>query len=78
MTRDEFLNLQPGDLILSKSGERSLIVTGNYGNKVTAIMTIDITNPEEWQLILHTRMRRLQKRVRELEARLLSMETGKK
>jgi hypothetical protein len=51
MTKAEFLNLQPGDIVRHLFGEEGLIVTGNYGTHVTAVFTMDITNPEEWTLI---------------------------
>jgi hypothetical protein len=51
MTRDEFLKLQPGDIVRHVLGESSFIVTVNYGTHVTAVRTADLTNPEEWLLI---------------------------
>ena len=51
MTKAEFLNLQPGDIVRHHFGEEGLIVTGNYITHVTAVFTMDITNPEEWILI---------------------------
>lgn len=51
MTPHQFRNLQPGDLIKHKSGGEALIVTGNYGNHVTAVATRDASNPSEWDLL---------------------------
>lgn len=41
-------DLQPGDLIRHKAGDRALVVTANYGSRVTAVCTFDVTNPSEW------------------------------
>lgn len=40
--------LQPGDIIRHKGGAEALIVTANYGGRVTAVRTADVTNPIEW------------------------------
>lgn len=57
MERNEFKNLQPGDIVRHKPGpypdsRTALIVTGNYGDRVTAVQTHDLTNPSEWDLVL--------------------------
>jgi len=51
MTKAEFENLQPGDIVRHKIGERSFIVTANYGDHVIAVDTTQLANPEEWTLI---------------------------
>ncbi len=50
MTDDEMKNLRDGDVVAHKSGGDPCIVTGNYGDHVTAVRTVDITNPIEWEL----------------------------
>lgn len=50
MTVDELKNLKRGDIISHVSGGHALIVTGNYGNRVTAVRTVDVTNPIEWDV----------------------------
>lgn len=44
-------DLQNGDIIRNKSGSESYIVTGNYGTHVTAVRTVDVTNPSEWEVL---------------------------
>ncbi len=51
MTKKEFESLQPGDIVRGKSSFVSYIVTANYGNRVTAVHTADLTNPPEWDLV---------------------------
>jgi hypothetical protein len=29
-------------------------VTGNYGDRVTAVRTVEMTNPDEWDLVINT------------------------
>ena len=42
--------LAPGDMVTPGNDSRVYIVTGNYGKHVTAVRTVDITNPLEWAL----------------------------
>jgi hypothetical protein len=44
--------LKVGDLIKGKSSELGYIVTANYGNRLTATRTQDVTNPDEWELFI--------------------------
>jgi hypothetical protein len=52
MTEGEFKNLREGDIVQSKASGKAYIVTENFHNRVTAIRTVDITNPDEWDLIV--------------------------
>lgn len=53
MTHEELQRLQPGDIVANLGHSSTLyIVTANYGNRVTAVKTVDITNPSEWSLML--------------------------
>ncbi len=49
MTLEEMKQLQPGELVRHVAGSENYVVTGNYGNRVTAVKIIDITNPAEWE-----------------------------
>jgi hypothetical protein len=51
MTNSEFQNLKPGDIVRGKSSNELYMVTGNYGGRVTAVKTVDMTNPPEWELV---------------------------
>jgi len=48
MTKTEIDALAVGDIVAHISDGKAFIVTGNYGDRVTAVRTIDITNPTEW------------------------------
>jgi hypothetical protein len=43
--------LQPGDIVRHKSGGGGYIVTANYGARITAVRTADISNPDEWDVV---------------------------
>jgi hypothetical protein len=51
MTAEELAALQPGDIVRHKCSARGLIVTANYGGRVTAVRTYEVTNPDEWDVI---------------------------
>lgn len=50
-----FQKLKPGDIIKHFDDNRAFVVTGNYGGRVTAVSSVDLTNPSEWEVI-HTAM----------------------
>lgn len=52
MMPDKFWKLQPGDIVRHAESGESYMVTSNYGERVTAVRTVDLTNPHEWQLAL--------------------------
>lgn len=52
MTEKEFSGLAPGQVVRGKSIGQGYIVTGNYGTHVTAVRTVDLTNPDEWDLVV--------------------------
>lgn len=52
MTKDDFQNLKPGDVVRHQSGGANYLVTATYGDRVTAVRTIDMTNPIEWVVVL--------------------------
>lgn len=51
MTEQEMQQLTPGDVIQSRLHGLGYIVPANYGQRVTAVQTADVTNPDEWTLI---------------------------
>jgi hypothetical protein len=51
MTKEQFRALKEGDIVRSEGG-LGYIVTANYGDRVTAVRTMDMTNPDEWVLVL--------------------------
>jgi hypothetical protein len=51
MTSEEFSALTPGQIVKSAFNGLAYIVTGNYGDRVTAVRTVDLTNPDEWTLV---------------------------
>ncbi len=59
MTELDMKKLQPGDVIRGKNSADGYIVTANYGNRVTAVRTTDMTNPSEWDLVVKANPERL-------------------
>ena len=51
MGLNEFKKLRTGDLVKHKMGEGVYVVTANFGDRVTAVKSVDMTNPDEWLLI---------------------------
>lgn len=52
MTETELRQLRPGDAVRHVDlGLGVYLVTGNYGHRVTAVRTVDLTNPSEWVLV---------------------------
>ncbi len=52
MTKEDLKNLNTGDIVKHKSINEPIVVTANYGRRVTAVQTHDLTNPDEWELVL--------------------------
>jgi hypothetical protein len=48
---DELRALKPGDLVrhISEAMPHTYVVTGNYGGRVTAVCSVDLTNAPEWR-----------------------------
>ena len=61
MEEKVFKGLKRGDIVRHKDDHDSYIVDANYGNRVTAVRTEDMTNPLEWELVLKCRHRVLKK-----------------
>lgn len=55
MTKTEFNDLGPGDVVCYAISHAELFnrftVTDNFGDRVTAVKTVDMTNPVEWELV---------------------------
>lgn len=51
MTTEEFRKLKPGDIVRSAHSGYGFIVMANYGDRVTAATTVDMSNPIEWLLV---------------------------
>ena len=60
MTIQEFNCLSPGDTVSHVSDlSHQYIVTAHYGTRVTAVMSVDITNSPEWKLITKVTQRKI-------------------
>lgn len=51
MNKIEFERLKIGDIVQHVCDDKSYVVTGNYGGRVTAVGSVDMTNPDEWRLL---------------------------
>lgn len=51
VTEIEMRSLQAGDIVRGKTYGQAYIVTGNYGDHVTAVRSIEISNPIEWDIV---------------------------
>ena len=47
----DLLQLQPGDIVRHKLHVHSFVVSANYGDRATAVQTVDITNCCEWEVL---------------------------
>ncbi len=43
--------LKRGDIVRNKNSQNSYVVSANYGDRVTAICSVDITNAQEWEVL---------------------------
>lgn len=51
MDEKTFERLERGDMIKHIADHRVFVVTGNYGSRITAVTSVDLTNPSEWKLV---------------------------
>lgn len=51
MTNEEFQNLREGDIVQAKASGMGYIIVGKYKDRAIAVRTVEITNPDEWELI---------------------------
>ena len=56
MNEFEFLTLNRGDIVRHKTSATGYVITANHGGRATAVKTIDITNPDEWDLVAKVEM----------------------
>jgi hypothetical protein len=42
--------LKPGMVIRSANRQTHYMVTSNFGDRATAVRTVDVTNPSEWHI----------------------------
>ena len=58
MDKKQFEKLECGDIVKHIIGDKSIIVMANYGSRVTAVRTYDLTNPDEWELVMKANYKR--------------------
>lgn len=64
MDQEQMNKLSLGDVVVSKATGLSCVVTGNYGGRVTAVRSVDITNPIEWDVVMkHNTHRRVESKI---------------
>ncbi len=59
MSPEEFKKLSTGDIVRHQHESRSVVVTENLGDHVTAVRTFELTNPHEWVLIFKAKQERV-------------------
>jgi len=50
MRKSEMKHLSPGDIVKHAMSLETYVVLANYGDRVTAVKSVDITNSSEWEL----------------------------
>ena len=55
MTKKQLSKLSRGDIVKPRGGETDYVVHYNYGDRATAVKTVDLTNPSEWDLVRKAR-----------------------
>ncbi len=61
MDEKEFRELAPGDWVKHRGNGISYMVTDNFGGRVTAIRTADLTNVLEWDVVVKVSRTRVDK-----------------
>lgn len=52
MTKNEFERLQPGQMIQYKKDNKwAFIVHQNFGERITVVRTMEIRDPENWEIV---------------------------
>ncbi len=60
MNKETFKKLKMGDIVKHVLNSTMIgVVTGNYGDRVTAINSYDITDPDEWILFINNKHNKL-------------------
>lgn len=52
MKKETFKELQTGDVVRHKSSNTNYVIMEDFGDRKTAVRTVDLTNPDEWELVL--------------------------
>ena len=60
MTEDEMRKLIDGDIVRHRGSGEPYIVTGNFGQTVTAVRQAHITNPDEWEVVVKSQAVRVE------------------
>lgn len=47
----KFSEIAAGNIVRNKGSKRNYMVTGNYGDRATGVAVVDITNPDEWEVL---------------------------
>lgn len=55
MTPEQMKELKSGDIVRGKLSGYAFVVTENEGDKIVAVRTMEIYNPNEWDLVSDTR-----------------------
>lgn len=57
MTKNEFERLKPGQIIQSKKDNQwAFVVHQNFGDRLTAVRTIEVRDPENWEAVTQVKM----------------------
>ena len=51
MNENDFKWLNAGDVVRHRLEHQALVVVANYGDHVIAVRVVEITNPNEWNLL---------------------------
>lgn len=50
---DHISDLQPGMYVRHKNNTgQTFVISANFGDRATAVQTVDITNPSEWEVFV--------------------------
>jgi hypothetical protein len=57
MNKNEFQKLQPGQIIQHKKDHKwAFVVHQNFGERLTAVRTIEVRDPENWEIVTEVKM----------------------
>ena len=60
MTKQDLENLQPGDVVRHWATGRAYTVLASFGERATAVAVADVTNPDEWDVIVKAHPQRVE------------------
>ena len=68
MKKNEFERLQPGQTIQHKrNNEWAFIVQQNFGDRLTAVRTIEVRDPENWEVVTEIKTKETEQPLRKYE-----------